>query len=121
MKNFKWLSGLVTLSLAFALSGHKAVAQGGFGGGGMGGRGGFGAMMGDPAQRAQMQVDSLRESLAVTNDAEWNIISQLLLKVVQLKSEQSIAEIARMAAPMMAKTEIKETSRHPINIAEKHL
>jgi hypothetical protein len=102
MKNFKFILGLVTLSVAFALSGYKAAAQGGFGGGGMGGRGGFGAMMGDPAQRAQMQVDSLREPLAVTNDAEWNIISQLLLKVVQLKSEQSIADIARMAAPMMA-------------------
>jgi hypothetical protein len=115
MRNFKFMPVLMTLALAFALSGQRAAAQGGFGGagpnggggnfggaGGMGGRGGFGAMMGDPAQRAQMQVDSLRESLAVTNDAEWNIISQLLLKVVQLKSEQSIAEISRMVAPMMA-------------------
>ena len=103
MRNLKFLPSLIVLTLAFALSGLNAAAQPGMGGmGGMGGRGGFGAMMGDPAQRAQMQVDSLRESLTVTNDAEWNIISQLLLKVVQLKSEQSIAEISRMIAPMMA-------------------
>jgi hypothetical protein len=101
---------LTTLALAVALSGDKAVAQGGGGyrggGGGMGagggGGGGFRALMGDPTQRAQMQVDSLRDSLAVTNDADWNVISQLLLKVVQLKSEDSIAEIAKMATPMMA-------------------
>jgi hypothetical protein len=101
MKNFKSWIGLVTLSLAFALSGHKAAAQGGFGGRG-GGGGAFGRMMGDPAQRAQAQVDALHDPLAVTNDAEWNIIAQRLLKVVQLKSDNSIAEIARMAAPFMA-------------------
>jgi len=103
MKKLQSLLTLTTLALAFALSSHKAAAQPGMGGmGGMGGRGGFGAMMGDPAQRAQSQVDSLREPLAVTNDAEWNIISARLLKVVQLKSENTIADVSRMIAPMMA-------------------
>jgi hypothetical protein len=84
----------------FVFSGHHATAQPvGFGGGG---GGGFGGMMGDPTQRAQMQVDSLRDSLAVTNDAEWAVISPLLTKVVQLKSSDSMAEISRMMAPMMA-------------------
>jgi len=95
MKNLKSLLGLVTLALAFAMSGPKAAAQGG-------GPGGFGAMLGDPAQRAQMQVNALRDSLVVTNDAEWNVIAARLLKVVQLKSDSSMAEIAKMMAPMMA-------------------
>ena len=99
MKNLKSLLGLMTLALAFAVSGHKAAAQGGFGGGGPGG---FGAMLGDPAQRAQLQVTALRDSLVVTNDAEWNVIAARLLKVVQLKSDNSMAEIAKMMAPMMA-------------------
>jgi hypothetical protein len=104
MKNFRSLLGLITLALAFAVSGHKAAAQAGFGGpgGGGAGGGGFRALMGNPAQRAQMQVDALRDSLVVTNDAEWNVISPRLLKVVQLKSENSMAEIAKMAAPLMA-------------------
>ena len=111
MKTFKSRLTLAALALAFALSGHKADAQpgagGGYGGGGYGGMGGGGggglrALMGDPTQRAQVQVDSLRDSLAVTNDAEWDVISPRLLKVVQLKSDESIAEIAKMAAPFMA-------------------
>src|ERR1039457_3634485 len=93
MKNLRSLLGLMTLALAFAVSGHRAAAQGGFGGAGGGGGGGFRALMGDPAQRAQMQVNALRDSLVVTNDAEWNVISALLLKVVQLKSDNSMAEI----------------------------
>jgi hypothetical protein len=101
MKNLRSLLGLMTLAVAFAMSGHKVMAQGGFGGG-PGGGGGFGAMMGDPAQRAQMQVNALRDSLAVTNDAEWNVIAARLLKVVQLKSDNSMAEISKMMAPMMA-------------------
>jgi len=102
MKNLRSLLGLMTLALAFAVSGHRAAAQGGFGGAGGGGGGGFRALMGDPAQRAQMQVNALRDSLVVTNDAEWNVISARLLKVVQLKSDNSMAEIAKMAAPLMA-------------------
>ena len=101
MKNLKSLLGLMALALAFAVSGHKAAAQGGFGGG-PGGGGGLGAMLGDPAQRAQLQVNALRDSLVVTNDAEWNVIAARLLKVVQLKSDNSMAEISKMMAPMMA-------------------
>ena len=109
MKKIQSLLGLTTLALVFALSGRQAAAQpgmGGFGGGGFGpgggGGGGFRSLMGSPAQRAQVQVDGLRDSLAVTNDAEWDVISPRLLKVVQLKSDESIAEIAKMAAPFMA-------------------
>jgi hypothetical protein len=115
MKKFNSCLTLSVLALAFALSGHEAAAQpdmggpagGGYanGGGGMGyGGGGAGirALMGDPTQRAEMQVDSLRDSLAVTNDAEWDVISPRLLKVVQLKSDDSMAEISRMMSPMMA-------------------
>ena len=59
-------------------------------------------MLGDPAQRAQLQVNALRDSLVVTNDAEWNVIAARLLKVVQLKSDSSMAELSKMMAPMMA-------------------
>jgi hypothetical protein len=125
MNSFKSLLAFAALAVACALSGHKAGAQpdpggagggyggggyggGGFGGGGFGG-GGYGgggggirALMGDPTQRAQAQVDSLRDSLAVTNDAEWDVISPRLLKVVQLKSDSSMAEASRMMTPMIA-------------------
>jgi len=114
MKQFNsWLTFTV-LALAFALSGYKAAAQpdtggaggGGYmnGGGGMGyggGGGGLRALIGDPTQRAEMQVDSLRDTLAVTNDDEWDVISPRLLKVVQLKSDTSMAELSRMMSPMM--------------------
>ena len=118
MKKFSSWFTLSVLALAFALSGHKAAAQpdlggpagpggGGYmngGGGYMGGGGGGGlrAILGDPTQRAEMQVDSLRDTLAVTNDAEWDVISPRLLKVVQLKSENSMAEASRMVAPLTA-------------------
>jgi hypothetical protein len=102
MLNLKSLLGLASFALVFALPGYTAVAQPGMGGGGMGGRAGIGAMFGNPAQRAQTQVDTLRETLAVTNDAEWNVIAPRLLKVVQLKSEASLGEISKMMAPMMA-------------------
>jgi hypothetical protein len=97
MKKLTSFPGLAALALAFALAGLNAAAQPPGGG-----RGGFGGMMGDPAQRAQTQVDALRDSIGVTNNDEWAVISPRLLKVVQLKSDQSMAEIARMMAPMMA-------------------
>jgi hypothetical protein len=98
MKKLTSFLGLTTLTLTFVLSGHDAAAQpGGFGGGG-----GPGGMMGDPVQRTKMQVDSLRATLAVTNDAEWAVISARLSKVVQLKSDNTMAEITRMMSSMMA-------------------
>jgi hypothetical protein len=120
MKKINSWFTLSVLAVAFALSGHKAAAQpdmggpGGPGGGGYmnggggggynmgGGGGGLRALIGDPSQRAEMQVDSLRDSLAVTNDAEWDVISPRLLKVVQLKSDNSMAEVSRMMAPLTA-------------------
>ena len=101
MKKFTSFPGLAALALAFALAGLNAAAQPPGGGGG-GGRGGFGGMMGDSTQRTQMQVTALRESIGVTNNDEWAVISPRLLKVVQLKSDQSMADISRMIAPMMA-------------------
>src|ERR1700681_2797430 len=45
----------------------------------------------DPQQMQQMiqqrLMDSLREQLVVTNDADWNAISGRLTKVLQLKME----------------------------------
>jgi hypothetical protein len=121
MKKFNSWFTLSVLAVAFALSGHKAAAQpdmggpagpggggymngggGGYMGGGGGGGGGLRALISDPSQRAEMQVDSLRDTLAVTNDAEWDVISPRLLKVVQLKSENSMAEVSRMMTPLTA-------------------
>jgi hypothetical protein len=101
MKKFTSFLGFTALTLAFTFSGYDAAAQaGGFGGGG--GGGGIGAMMGDSTQRAQMQVTALRDSLAVTNDLEWNVIAARLTKVVQLKTDDSVAALTRMMAPMIA-------------------
>jgi hypothetical protein len=108
MKKLTFSLGLATLALAFVFFAHDAAAQqggfggGNFGGGAGGGGGGFASMMGDPTQRAQTQVDALRDTLAVTNDAEWAVISPRLLKVVQLKSDDTMAEVSRMMASMMA-------------------
>jgi hypothetical protein len=112
MKNFRFLLFLATLALVFALSGYKAAAQpdygGGAGGGGYGGGGAYGGgaggggglrnLLGDPAQRSQMLVDSLRDTLMVTNDDEWDVISPRLLKVVQLKSDNSTAEVGKLVS-----------------------
>jgi len=109
MKEFKSLVSVASLALALAFAACNALAQPGFGGGGfggggggVGGRNGFFAALTDPAQRAQMQVDSLRDSLAVTNDAEWNVIAARLMKVVQIKSDIAMAEVVRMMTPLMA-------------------
>jgi hypothetical protein len=67
---------LLTAGLAALLIGAgNAMAQGGGGGGG-GGRGNF-----DPAQFAQMRLDRAKESLEVTNDAEWQVLQPLVQKV----------------------------------------
>jgi hypothetical protein len=92
MKKLQHLVPMTALALTLALSSNKAAAQPGMGG-----------PMGDPKQMAQMQVDGLRDSLAVTNDDEWKVISPRLLKVVQIKSEIFTADMMRMMAPMMAR------------------
>jgi hypothetical protein len=102
MTTHQKLLAITVLALTLAFSVNNALAQNGGGGGG-GTGGGMAGMMRDPAQRAQMQVDSLRDTLAVPNDDEWNAISPRLLKVVQIKSEITMAEMVRMMAPMMAK------------------
>jgi len=65
----------LTAGLATLLVGAgNALAQGGGGGGG--GRGNF-----DPAQFAQMRLDRAKESLEITNDAEWTVLQPLVQKV----------------------------------------
>ena len=65
---------VLTVGLAALLIGAgSAMAQGGGGGGG---RGNF-----DPAQFAQMRLDRAKESLEVTNDAEWTVLQPLVQKV----------------------------------------
>ena len=114
MKNFRFLLFLATLALAFAFSGYKAAAQpdpggaagggymgapgGGYGGGYGAGGGGLRNLLGDPAQRTQAVVDGLRDTLMVTNDDEWNVISPRLLKVVQIKSDNSAADVSKLVS-----------------------
>jgi hypothetical protein len=111
MKNFRFLLFLAALALAIALSGLQAGAQpdnggggyngggyGGYGAGGAGGAGGLRNLLGDPAQRTQMVVDGLRDTLMVTNDDEWSVIAPRLLKVVQLRSDSSTDDVSRMVS-----------------------
>jgi hypothetical protein len=64
---------VLTVGLAALLIGAgSAMAQGPGGGG----RGNF-----DPAQFAQMRLDRAKESLEVTNDAEWTVLQPLVQKV----------------------------------------
>ena len=92
MKKLNRLLAVTGVTLALAFSGAKALAQGGGGGGG--GMGGF-----DPAQMLQMMVDNMRDTLSVTNDEEWKIISPRLLKVVQLQMQERTAGMATMFRP----------------------
>jgi len=61
------------------------MAQQGGGGGGGGGRGGRGNF--DPAQFQQRMLDQMKETLAVTDEAEWKVISERLGKVQTLRME----------------------------------
>ena len=95
MKKLNQLLAVTGAVLTLAFSGASVMAQGGGGGGfgGGGGRGGF-----DPAQLVPMMVDGMRQSLAVTNDDEWNVIEPRLEKVVKLKMEERTTGIGSMFA-----------------------
>lgn len=56
------------------------TAGSGGGGGDRGGRGNF-----DPQEMQQRMLGSLRERLEVTDDAEWKLISERVLKVSELR------------------------------------
>jgi hypothetical protein len=121
MKKMNQFLALGFLALVLALVGSKAAAHqdgggfggggnggggyggggngGGFGGGGFGGggggMGGMGAMGGfDPTQLVPMMVDRMRQSLVVTNEDDWSVISVKLQKVMQFHFEEQIAGLS---------------------------
>jgi len=72
---------------------------GGFGGGGPGGGGfGGGRQNFDPAQIQQALLDALRQQLEVTNDDEWKIIGDQVLKVYNnvTKSQSSTMNVTSL-------------------------
>ncbi|MGD1084817.1 MAG: hypothetical protein ABSA47_08735 [Verrucomicrobiota bacterium] len=101
MKKLNRLLAAGGVSLVLVFFGAKAMGQGGGpgaggygGGGGMGGGGGGGGF--DPTQFLQMAVDNMRDSLSVTNDDEWKVISAKLLKVMQLQMEERLSGMSAM-------------------------
>ena len=95
-----WLAPMT--ALAFGLMTSVASAQGGgpggggggggFGAGGFaGGGGGFGGFNGDPAQMRQqiqdMMMQGYRDQLEITNDDEWNVIKERVVKVMEAQQE----------------------------------
>ena len=95
MKKLNQLLAVTGVALTLAFSAANVMGQGGFGcgagGGGGGGRGGF-----DMSQLVPMMVEGMRQSLAVTNDDEWNVIEPKLEKVVKLKMEERTTGITSM-------------------------
>jgi hypothetical protein len=102
---------LCAVAAALALSASDVFAQnnggGGFGGGGGngGGGGGFGGGGGrrgggggnfDPAQMQQRIMDSVRQTLEFTNDADWDAVSPLVQKVVDARTAVGTANIRGM-------------------------
>jgi hypothetical protein len=79
------------VALALCFGGGKVLAQGGPGGGlvggGRGGRGGRGGGNFDPAQMEQMRLDNYRQELEVTDNAEWNVLSPLIKKVMDAEAQ----------------------------------
>ena len=76
---------------------------GGFGAGGGGGGGGFGrgGVQIDAAQIQQALLDSLRQEFEVTNDDDWKIISDQVMKVYTaaqdyLAASQNITRLAQL-------------------------
>ena len=61
------------------------------------GGGGF-----DINQMVQTQVTAMRDTLAVTNDDEWAVISPKLLKVMQLQTEDRMAGLGALGRGMGA-------------------
>jgi hypothetical protein len=71
-----------------------AMAQGGGGGGRRGNRGGAAGGAGgggggnfDPAAMMQQRVDRMKETMGITNDDEWKVISERLTKLMQAQRD----------------------------------
>ena len=73
------LAGVSTLLL---MGTGTVMAQPAPGGGGGGGGRNF-----DPAQMQQRMLDRYKESLKVTDDAEWKILSEKITKVMTIRRE----------------------------------
>jgi hypothetical protein len=86
MKLNQWLV-MAGVAAVMSLGGNQVVAQpsngaGGQGGGGRQGRGNF-----DPAQMQQMMMDRYKQTLEVTDDAEWKAMQPLVQKVMELRRD----------------------------------
>jgi hypothetical protein len=86
------LAGVVAACLiandSMAQNGGGGGGNGGGGGGGFGGGGGGGRRgRMDPAQFRQMQLDNAKDALEVTDDAEWNVLSASIGKVLDAQTE----------------------------------
>jgi len=99
MKKLNQLWAISGMAAALAFSATPVMAQGGGGYGGGFGAGAGGTALTSP-QRLQQRLDSMRISLAVTNDDEWTVISPRLVKVIQLKAEEQAAEVANLVGAM---------------------
>jgi hypothetical protein len=97
MKMNQWLATVGAMA-ALCLGSSNLLAQnnnnnnnGNNNGGGQGrpGRGNF-----DPAQFQQRMLDNLKESLEITDDAEWKAIEPLVTKVLDLR-RQSMSGMGR--------------------------
>jgi hypothetical protein len=92
MKKIQLLIAVAAAAFTFALGGTaSAQPQGGFGGGrpGGGGPGGGNFQNMDPQQMMQMMqqriLDSYRDQMNVTNDADWTIIADRITAVTQAR------------------------------------
>jgi len=111
MKSWSKLLALASV-IALGLAASDVMAQGGGGGGGFGGGGagggggggggGFGGGGGgggrrgrgaiDPAAQRQNYLDTMKDSLEVTDDAEWNVLSVAVGKVYD--AQQAYNQVA---------------------------
>jgi hypothetical protein len=104
MKRLNQFLAIGSVALVLLCAGSKALGQPGAGGGGGAGFGGGGQGFGggggagfDPTQFLQMAVDNMRDTLVVTNNDEWSIISPKLLKVMQLQMQERMVGMGAMA------------------------
>jgi hypothetical protein len=81
MRKLKAILMAVACIAALSMSSGNVAAQGGGAGGG--GRGNF-----DPAQMRQRRLDRYKELFEVTDDAEWNVLSAAIGKVMD--AEQAV-------------------------------
>ena len=95
-----WLTPVVT-ALAFGLSIGMAIAQGGGPGGGPGGMGAGGFANMDPQKMQQwiqdMMLQNYREQLEITNDDEWSVIKDRVVKITTLQQEAGLGSLSGLA------------------------